>query len=166
MLRHVACPEINRPGIWGHRQTVSLFHDDRPTRAATLDSWGLPRAAGDLLLADTNAFLLGCLFNYFVPYVKAFCAPLELRRRLGHLDVSRLAEMEWEDLAPFIGRGANGGALHRFPNNLAKRVVAASKRLTRKYECLASNVWPDGTRVGWSLSGFRVSTASARRSPT
>src|SRR5688500_10274908 len=104
MLHFAPCPDI-----------------DPPTRAPHLASWYLPRAVGDLLLSDANAFLLGCLFNYQVPYVRALSAPWELQRRLGHLDVARLGGMTWQDLAPSIARGAHGGALHRFPNNLAKR---------------------------------------------
>jgi endonuclease-3 len=130
MLRYAPCPEIGRA-----------------TRAENLDSWDLPRAAGDFLLSDPNAFLLGCLFNYQVPYAKALSAPLELRRRLGHLEAARLAAMDWRDLAPSIARGAHGRSLHRFPNNLAKRVVRSSKRLVTHYGGLASNLWPDDTRV-------------------
>jgi endonuclease III len=108
----------------------------------------LPRAVGDLLLSDANAFLLGCLFNYQMPYVRALSAPWELQHRLGHLDAARLGRMTWQDLAPSIARGAHGGALHRFPNNLAKRVVRASQRLVKAYDGLAPNIWPDGTQVG------------------
>ena len=70
-------------------------------------------------MAEPNAFLLGCLFNYQWPYVKAMSAPLELRRRL--LEVALLSKMPWDELAPFIVNGEHGTSLHRYPNNLAKR---------------------------------------------
>jgi endonuclease III len=139
MLRYSPCPELHRA-----------------TRARNLDSWGLPREAGDFLLHEPNAFLFGCLFNYQWPYVKALSAPLELRRRLGHLDAGRLAAMSWDEVAPFIMNGEHGNSLHRYPNNLAKRIVTASKKVVADYRGCAANIWPDGTRASEVIARLRA----------
>jgi hypothetical protein len=46
--------------------------------------------ANDLLNRDAFAFLLGVIFDQSVPYELAWRAPLELKRRLGHLDPHRI----------------------------------------------------------------------------
>lgn len=131
MQTRYACPEIGRA-----------------TREANLDDWGIPRQAGNLLLSDPNAFLYGSLMNFMIGYTKALSAPLELNRRLGHLDVRRLAEMNPEQLSLFVAGSESGPSLHRFPNKVAGRLVGGSAKLVAEYGGSGSNVWPNGTRAG------------------
>lgn len=116
-----------------------------PTRKPDLDSWGIKREVGDLLLSDANSFLVAMLFNYQWPYPKACEAPYELRKRLGHLDVIRLAKMTPNELMPFVRGDKPGASLHRFPSEVSKRIIAASLKLLAQYHGLATNIWVNGT---------------------
>jgi uncharacterized HhH-GPD family protein len=114
-------------------------------KADNLDSWELSREVGDFLLNNPNAVLFGAIFDYLVPYKRAWIAPFELHRRLGHLDPFRLAKMTESRLLPYFQRGKYGQALHRFPPTLTRRIIAASKKLVKEYKGNASNIWPNGT---------------------
>jgi len=117
---------------------------DHPVLATNLDSWGIAREVGDLLLHNPNALLFSAIFNYLIKYEKALEAPFELASRLGHLDVRRLAKMRQEDLTKHIRGDETVHSLHRFPSVVAGRLIAASKLLLRKYEGNAANIWPNG----------------------
>jgi uncharacterized HhH-GPD family protein len=117
---------------------------DCPRLAHNLDSWGIAREVGDLLLHNPNALLLHAIFNYQIPYARALEAPFELASRLGHLDVRRLGKMRRGELAKHIRGTETTGSLHRFPSVVAARLIAASKLLLRKYKGDAANIWPNG----------------------
>jgi uncharacterized HhH-GPD family protein len=71
---------------------------------------------------------------------KAFAGPLELRRRLGHLDPRRIANEDPEQLvAVFRERPA----LHRFPGSMAARVRALCGYLAEHYDGDGARVWED-----------------------
>ena len=114
-------------------------------KAQHLDSWGLSREVARLILEDPNAFLIGSLFDYLIPFRKAWGAPLELKRRLGHLDVARIAAMEVSALQQHIKGDAVGAALHRFPQILANRLVSACIRLLANFDGNAANIWQNGS---------------------
>ena len=68
--------------------------------------------ANRLIATDPNALLIGFALDQQVTVQKAFSGPLELKRRLGHLDPARIAATPPEDLAEaFRARPA----IHRFP---------------------------------------------------
>jgi|WetSurMetagenome_2_1015567.scaffolds.fasta_scaffold02561_3 endonuclease III len=114
------------------------------TLAEYLDSWGISREVGDLLLHDPNALLFSTIFNYQIKYKTALEAPYVLASRLGHLDVRRLAKMRQENLFKYIRRNGDAPSLHRFPSRIAGKLIAASKLLLRKYKGNAANIWPNG----------------------
>jgi len=124
MLRYSPCPQM-----------------ENVVKATNLDSWGLSREVGDFLLQNPNALLFGAIFNYLIPYEKAWIAPFELHRRLGHIDPFRLAKMQERQLLPYLLRGQHGQALHRFPPTLTRRIIAASRKLVSEYKGSASNIW-------------------------
>ena len=136
MLRYCPCPSLRRRN-----------------RAEALD-WAETAEANDLLLRDANALLFGAVFDYAVPISRAWQAPYELCRRLGHIDPARLAQMSVTRLLPYFRRGPHGNALHRFPKILAKRIILASRRLVRQYDADAANIWPDGSRAGDVLAAL------------
>ena len=69
--------------------------------------------ADRLLVADPLALLIGFALDQQVPVQKAFSGPMELKRRIGHLDPHRIAEMDPEQLADvFRQRPA-----HRYPGH-------------------------------------------------
>ena len=65
--------------------------------------------ADRLLVSDPLALLIGFALDQQVPVQKAFSGPMELKRRIGHLDPRRIAEMDAEQLAD-VFRAASGAA--------------------------------------------------------
>lgn len=116
-----------------------------PVKAQHLDDWGLSREVAGLILEDPNAFLIGSLFDYLIPFRKAWGAPLELKRRLGHLDVARIAGMDVHALQQHIKGDTAGASLHRFPRILAQRLVFACSRLVANYGGNAAHIWKNGS---------------------
>ena len=114
-------------------------------KATHLDSWGLSREVAELILADPNAFLIGSIFDYQIPFRKAWEAPFKLKQRLGHLDVATIASMEFDDLHAVIYGDRKGNSLHRFNSILTRKVISACKQLVEKYDGSAENIWPDGS---------------------
>ena len=68
--------------------------------------------ADRLLASDPLALLIGFELDQQVTVQKAFSGPLELQRRLGHLDAARIAAMDPAELDDVFRRPP---ALHRFP---------------------------------------------------
>jgi endonuclease-3 len=114
-------------------------------KASHLDSWGLSREVADLILNDPNAFLIGSIFDYQIPFRKAWEAPFKLKQRLGHLDVPLIASMKYDDLFAAIYGGGKGQSLHRFNSVLTNRVISACRQLVAEYEGTAANIWPNRT---------------------
>ena len=76
--------------------------------------WTDEPAANRLLETDPLALLIGLVLDQQVKMEKAFAGPYELKKRLGHLDVKKIASMDPDKLnAVFRERPA----LHRFPRN-------------------------------------------------
>lgn len=94
-------------------------------KASHLESWGLSREVADLILNDPNAFLIGSIFDYQIPFRKAWEAPFKLKQRLSHLDVALIASMKFDDLYAAISGGDRGQSLHRFNSVLTNRVISA-----------------------------------------
>lgn len=99
--------------------------------------------ADALIKTDANAFLLGVLFTQGVPAERAWAGPHELRRRLGHLDLERLAA-DSEAVADAL---SSPPALHRFVRTVPGWVSDAAGRLLAVYAGDASRMWPDGAHV-------------------
>jgi uncharacterized HhH-GPD family protein len=94
--------------------------------------------ADRLLAEEPLALLIGFVLDQQVTVQKAFGGPLELRKRLGHLDVARIAAMEPDALtAVFRERPA----LHRFPGAMAERVRALCAFLEERYGGDAARIW-------------------------
>lgn len=98
--------------------------------------------ADRLLVSHPLALLIGFALDQQVTVQKAFSGPLELRRRLGHLDAGRIATTDPQELDRVFRRPP---ALHRFPGNMAKRVQALCAYLVREYDGEAARVWTDAT---------------------
>jgi uncharacterized HhH-GPD family protein len=96
--------------------------------------------ADRLIADDPNALLIGFCLDQQVTVQKAFSGPLELRRRLGHLDPARIASEEPDHLvAVFRERPA----LHRYPGTMATRVRALCAFLDERYGGDGGRVWED-----------------------
>lgn len=96
--------------------------------------------ADALLAQDPLALLIGFTLDQQVTVQKAFSGPLELRRRLGHLDAAKIAATDPADLAEVFSRRP---ALHRFPGAMAGRVQVLCSTIMKEYGGDASRVWCD-----------------------
>lgn len=112
--------------------------------------------ADQLLRDDPNAVLLGLLYDQRVLAETAFCGPLKLKQRLGHLDMRRLAVMDRDALAEVFTQPP---AVHRFTNKMVDTTQAVAQALAETYDGNALHLWAEGscaeveTRVR-ALPGF------------
>lgn len=98
-------------------------------------------AANELLSTDPLALLIGMLLDQQVPLERAFSAPYDLTRRLGHRPTAEeLAGYDPEALAAVF---AERPALHRYPTSMAARVQALARLIADRYDGDASRVWRD-----------------------
>jgi uncharacterized HhH-GPD family protein len=108
---------------------------------ASLPFTGDPEA--DRLLAeDPFALLVGFALDQQVTVQKAFSGPIEIKRRLGHLDPARIAAMDPSELeAVFRDRPA----IHRFPASMAAKVQALATAIARDFGNDAGRIWREAT---------------------
>ncbi len=99
--------------------------------------------ADALVKSSPNAFLLGVLFTQGIPAERAWAGPWELSRRLGHLDLERLA-CEREAVEEAFARRP---CLHRFKRTLPRWVSAAAAKVLAEYGGDASAIWAEGSTV-------------------
>jgi uncharacterized HhH-GPD family protein len=99
--------------------------------------------ANALLNRSPLALLIAMLLDQQVPLERAFAAPGDLARRLGHdLDAAELADYDPDALAEIFSRRP---ALHRFPKAMAKRVQELCRALVDGYDGEAARVWTDAS---------------------
>lgn len=104
--------------------------------------------ANDLLNRSPLALLMAMLLDQQVPLERAFAAPSDLARRLGH-------DPEAEELAGYdpdalVAIFSERPALHRFPKAMAARVQALCQVLVERYDGDAERVWA-GAATGREL---------------
>jgi uncharacterized HhH-GPD family protein len=102
-------------------------------------------AADGLLNRDGTALLIGMLLDQQVPMEWAFTGPETLRRRLGHLDATRIAAMSQDD---FVAVCREKPAIHRFPASLGRRIHDLCAVLAAQYDGDGSRVWAGVTHGG------------------
>ena len=96
--------------------------------------------ADRLLAEDPAALLIGFCLDQQVTVQKAFSGPLELKKRLGHLDPARIAA---EDPDRLLTVFRERPALHRFPGTMATRVRAMCAFIDEHYDDDAARIWED-----------------------
>jgi uncharacterized HhH-GPD family protein len=95
--------------------------------------------ANDLLTRNALALLIAMLLDQQIPLERAFSAPHDLMRRLGHEPTAEeLAAFSPEELAAIF---AQRPALHRFPKAMAARVQELARLLVADYDGDAATVW-------------------------
>src|SRR2546423_7021547 len=100
------------------------------TRAESELHWTTDPEANRLIAADGNALLIGFALDQQVPVPKAFAGPIELQKRLGHLDPGRIAATDPDELVEVFVRRP---AIHRFPAAMAKQVQSLCAVIERDY---------------------------------
>ena len=95
--------------------------------------------ANELLTRNALALLVAMLLDQQIPLERAFSAPRDLVRRLGHEPTAEeLATFDPEALAAVFSERP---ALHRFPKAMAARTQDLARLITAEYEGDAASVW-------------------------
>ena len=110
------------------------------TRPAIELPWTSDPEANRLIASDANALLIGFALDQQVPVPKAFSGPIEIRRRLGHLDPGRIAATDPDELVEVFARRP---AIHRFPASMAKRVQSLCAVIENEYGGDGARVWTE-----------------------
>ena len=95
--------------------------------------------ANAFLISDDWAFLAGVIGDYQMPAERAWAVPYNLSRRLGGWGVELVAIEPDRVLEAFLGPPA----LHRFPTQSARWLVAGAQRVIDVYGGEAGAVWND-----------------------
>jgi uncharacterized HhH-GPD family protein len=95
--------------------------------------------ANELLTRSPLALLIGMLLDQQVPLERAFSAPLDLARRLGHEPTA--AELAGFDPATLAAIFSERPALHRYPKAMAARVQDLARLIVDTYDGEAEQVW-------------------------
>lgn len=95
--------------------------------------------ANELLSRNALALLIAMLLDQQVPLERAFSAPRDLWRRLGHEPTAdELAEFDPEALATVFSERP---ALHRFPKAMAARTQELARLIVADYDGDAASLW-------------------------
>jgi uncharacterized HhH-GPD family protein len=96
-------------------------------------------AANDLLTRSPLALLLGMLLDQQIPLERAFSAPLDLVRRLGHEPTAtELADFDPDRLVAVFSERP---ALHRFPKSMTARTQELARLIVDEYDGDPAAVW-------------------------
>ena len=104
--------------------------------------------ANELLTRNALALLVAMLLDQQVPFERAFSAPRDLVKRLGHEpSADELAAFDPEALAAVFSERP---ALHRFPKAMAARTQDLARLLVAEYDGDAASLWataPSGAEL-------------------
>jgi uncharacterized HhH-GPD family protein len=118
--------------------TAETGPDQQADTDAALLPWTGDPEADRLLVSEPLALLIGFALDQQVTLQKAFSGPLELRRRIGHLDAAKIAAIDPAELDEVFRRRP---ALHRFPGAMAAKVQALCATIATQYGGDASRIW-------------------------
>ena len=95
--------------------------------------------ANELLTRNPLALLIAMLLDQQVPLERAFSAPQDLVRRIGHEPtVEELAVFNPEELAAVFSQRP---ALHRYPRAMAARVQELARLIVAEYDGDTAALW-------------------------
>ena len=95
--------------------------------------------ANELLSRNALALLIAMLLDQQVPLERAFSAPRDLVKRLGHEPTAEeLASFDPEALA---GLFSERPALHRYPKAMAARTQDLARLIVSEYDGEAASLW-------------------------
>jgi uncharacterized HhH-GPD family protein len=95
--------------------------------------------ANALIIDNPFAFLLAVIFDQGIPAERAWRAPYDLMRRLGHLDPARMLA-DPEGVRTAVGQPP---VLHRYREKLPGWLVAAARIVVQDYAGDAARIWND-----------------------
>jgi uncharacterized HhH-GPD family protein len=121
------------PGSWRY---------DAPMTAPTSLPFTGDPDADRLIATEPLALLIGFALDQQVTVQKAFTGPLDLKRRLGHLDAAKIGAMPPDALdAVFRERPA----IHRFPGSMAGKIQSLCAAIASRYGNDAARVWEEAS---------------------
>ena len=99
----------------------------------------------DILLNDldghSHEFVLACIMNRQVRAERAWLIPYELRQRLGFSNFAGLAALAESSPDKLEEAMLQPTPLHRFPNRMAKNLLAAIHRIASEFHGDAGAIW-------------------------
>ena len=95
--------------------------------------------ANELLTRSPLALLIGMVLDQQVPLERAFSAPLDLVRRLGHEPTT--VELADFDPVALAGIFSERPALHRYPKAMAARVQNVARLIVDQYDGEPERLW-------------------------
>jgi uncharacterized HhH-GPD family protein len=110
------------------------------------------KKADDLIRNNSFAFLIGVILDQGQKAERVWATPLELMKRLGHIDPNEVAKINIEELSRVFGIKPK---LHRFWKTMAKRVYEAANIIANKYRGDAAKLWDDIPRTEDLQNRFR-----------
>jgi uncharacterized HhH-GPD family protein len=121
------------------RSTLRAYVVGRLLEAAVTIAMPVEPAANELLSRSPLALLIGMVLDQQVPLERAFSAPLDLVRRLGHEPTPG----ELADFDPVVLAGifSERPALHRYPKAMAARVQAVARLIVDSYDGEPERLW-------------------------
>jgi len=132
-------PDLDRSAIVG--ALLQLAEQEKAQLNESGDPFFTPNElANRFLLENPLAFLLAVIFDQGILAERAWAAPYELSRRLGHLDPHRLAD----DIPAIAKAVATPPMLQRFVNTIPPWIASAARRVIGDYGGDAGRIWADG----------------------
>jgi len=83
-------------------------------------------------------FVLRVIFDEHIRWELAWAAPDELRNRLGHLDVNKIAQIDESELKKIM---STPKALHPYVNKMPRQIIRACKFIVDRYNGDARQIW-------------------------
>jgi len=121
--------------------SLLAYRQDHAAPTATRLGFAHSQEADEFLVSDPFAFLLGVIFDEGIKAERAWQAPYELRKRLGHLDPWRMRRQLAEIRAAVTGTPM----LHRYREIMAAATERAADRVCEDYDGNASAIWAPGS---------------------
>lgn len=107
--------------------------------------------ANALIFSNPLAFVIGLIFDQSIQSRLAWETPLVLQERLGHLDAQKIASIDVEELKRVI---AEKKALHRYPGNMARYLIASCAVLVSEFDAQAENLWKGDRTIATVRKNF------------
>lgn len=131
-------PDLDRSAVV--RALLDLAEREKAKLSESGEPFFTPNElANRFLVENPFAFLLAVIFDEGIVAERAWAAPYELQRRLGHLDPYLLAD----DLPSIAKAVVTPPMLQRFVNKTPPRIASAARRVVRDFGGDAGRIWGD-----------------------
>jgi len=120
------------------------FGEENKFKGIVIENYFTPnREAEKFLLDNPLAFVFAVILDQSIKAERAWEAPFEIKNRIGHLDIHKIAEMSDEALIEIFDKKPK---LHRFPKTMALRIKNACILIIEDYKGDPENIWNDNPK--------------------